>query len=47
MIQNRKRTTNLNVSGRIFHQIKEKDLKEEDDEGNNFNINIHEIDSES
>ena len=47
MVQNRKRITNLNVSTNIFNQI-EKDFKDESDGGyNNFNINIHEIESDS
>lgn len=47
MIQNRKRTTNLSVTAKIYHQINEKGLKKQEEEENNFNINIHEIDSDS
>jgi len=43
VIQNRKRTTNISVSGNIFRQINGDGIKDSEDGENRFNINIHEI----
>lgn len=45
---NRKRTTNISVSANVYKKVNSSGHEEEEErEGSRFNINIHEIESDS